>query len=241
MDIKGKAAIVTGGGTGIGAAIAERLCSAGVRVMIAGRREHRLESTTESIRKKNLEISYRPTDLRDAKACIALVQSTIDVYGSVDILVNNAGVLCLGRTIEDYSADDWDQTFAVNLRAAFLLCTAVLPVMKSKKNGFILMISSDSGIHYFPDEVIYGLTKHGMNDLVQYILAEYKQYNIHSVALCPGLTATEMGLSLNPAHRENVLEAETIADWAVWVITQPDKINVAKPILISPMYDPGIN
>ncbi len=169
MDIKGKTAIVTGGGTGIGAAIADRLCSAGAKVMIAGRREQRLKLTTEFIRKSNLEIRYRSTDY-----------------------------------------------------------------------GFILMISSDSGIHYFPDQVIYGLTKHGRNDLVQYILTEYKQYNIHSVALCPGLTATEMGLGLNPANRENVLEVETIAEWSLYVITQTEKLNVANPIALSPMRDPAI-
>ena len=100
------------------------------------------------------------------------------------------------------------------------------------------MVSSDSGIHYFPNQVIYGLSKHGMNDLVQYILAEYKQYNIHAVSLCPGLTDTEMGLGLKPTVRENVLSRENIAEWAKWVIIQADNLNVAGPMILSPMRNP---
>jgi NAD(P)-dependent dehydrogenase (short-subunit alcohol dehydrogenase family) len=240
VEIKGKTALVTGGGSGIGAAIAEGLCSSGARVMIAGRREEKLLQTVNRI--KNLdnrhEIHHRKTDISIPEECDSLVKTVEHTYGPVDILVNNAGILCHGEVIENYTAEDWDRTFAVNLRAPFLLTSIVLPKMKQRGGGFILMISSDSGIYYFPNQVIYGLTKHGMNDLAQFILKEYQQYNIHAAALCPGLTATDMGLSLHPKVRENVLEAETVARFAIYIISQPDTVNLARPVVLSTMKDP---
>src|SRR5688572_10605590 len=110
--------------------------------------------------------------------------------------------------------------------------------MKARRRGYIVMVSSDSGIHYFANQAIYGLTKHGMNDLVQYILAEYQQYNIHAVALCPGLTDTEMGLGFHPTARENVLTTDAVAAWVRWAIEQPDNMSVARPLVLSPMRSP---
>lgn len=239
MDIQGRNAIITGGGTGIGAAIAADLCAAGARVTIAGRREDRLAQTAAEIEALGGTITYRVTDIGDADECKALVAHAVAAHGTTDILINNAGVLQHGKPIEDHTAADWDTTMAINLRAAFLLTVAVLPAMKQQRRGCILMVSSDSGIHYFQQQVIYGLTKHGMNDLAQYILAEYQPFGIHAAALCPGLTDTEMGLSLDPKVRENVLAAKDVAAWARWVIAQPENMNVARPLVLSPMFSPG--
>lgn len=238
MDINGRNVIITGGGTGIGAAIAADLCAAGARVMIAGRREDRLAQTAADIAAVGGTIAYRVTDVADADECSALVAHAVATNGTTDILINNAGVLQHGKPIEEHTVADWDHTMAINLRAAFLMSVAVLPAMKEQRNGCILMVSSDSGIHYFQHQVIYGLTKHGMNDLAQYILAEYQPFGIHAAALCPGLTDTEMGLSLNPSVPNNVLRATDVAAWARWVIAQPANMNVARPLVLSPMYSP---
>jgi NAD(P)-dependent dehydrogenase (short-subunit alcohol dehydrogenase family) len=240
MEIKGCSALVTGGGTGIGAAIAADLCRAGAKVMIAGRRADRLAETAETLAAAGGEITYRPSNIGQAAECQALVHAAVAAHGPIDILVNCAGVLCHGQPIESYGVEDWDGTMDINLRAPFLLTAAVLPSMKARGRGWILMVSSDSGINYFPNQVIYGLSKHGMNDLVQFILAEYKQYGIHAAAICPGLTATEMGLSLGPNYRERVLDPAAVAAWASWLITQPDNLNVARPLVLSPRQDPWI-
>lgn len=238
MEIKGSTAIVTGGGSGIGAAIAASLCADGARVMIAGRREDRLDETAAGIRRRGGEIGFRKTDVSIPAECEGLVRETVEHFGQVDILVNNAGIKCHGRPIEDHTAEDWDRVMGTNLRSAFLLTCRVLPMMKERRRGFILMVSSDSGIHSFRNQAVYGLSKHGMNALVQFILAECGQYNIHAAALCPGLTDTEMGLSFDPPVRKNVLSAADVARWASWVISQPDNMNVARPLVLSPMRDP---
>ena len=238
MEINGSNAIVTGGGTGIGAAIAADLCDSGARVMIAGRREERLLETVEAIRANGGQIHQRRTDVADANECSTLVEAVQHTYGPVDILVNNAGVLCHGKTIEECTADDWDTTMDINLRAAFLLTSAVLPSMRQRQRGFILMVSSNSGTEHFPNQSIYGLSKHGMNDLARYITSEYRQHNVHAAALCPHLTDTEMGLRFNPPVRERVLETKKVAAWARWLITQPDNMDVSKAIELSVMRNP---
>jgi NAD(P)-dependent dehydrogenase (short-subunit alcohol dehydrogenase family) len=238
MQIKGSTAIVTGGGTGIGAAIAASLCAAGARVMIGGRRVRPLEETSAGIRAKGGEVLFRKTDVSVPAECEGLVEETVERYGPVDILVNNAGIKCHGKLIEEHAASDWDAVMATNLRAAFLLSGLVIPSMKSRRRGCILMVSSDSGIHHYQRQAVYAISKHGMNALVQFILSECGQYNIHAAALCPGLTDTEMGLSFDPPVRENVLSAEAVARWAAWVISQPDNMNVARPLVLSPMRDP---
>ncbi|NLF02500.1 MAG: SDR family oxidoreductase [Anaerolineales bacterium] len=238
MEIAGRVALVTGGGTGIGAAMAADLCQAGARVMIAGRRADRLAETVQAIRASGGEIAYRPTDVAVPEECARLVEATVAAYGPVDILVNNAGVVCHGRTIEEHTVADWDQVMAINLRAAFLLSVAVLPAMRERRQGFILMVSSDSGINHFRNQAIYGLSKHGLVELAQFILAEYAQYNVRALALCPGLTDTEMGLGFHPTVPENVLSAKAVAAWARWAISQPDSMKIAQPLVLSVMRDP---
>jgi NAD(P)-dependent dehydrogenase (short-subunit alcohol dehydrogenase family) len=238
MDVHGRTAVVTGGGTGIGAAIAADLCQAGARVLIAGRREKELRDTVARIQAAGGQVGYRVTDLTVASECTGLLQEVERRHGPVDILVNNAGIKCHGRAIEAHTADDWDRVMATNVRAAYLLTCGVLAGMKARKAGFILMVSSDSGIHYYRDQSIYGLSKHCMNALVQFILAEAGRDNVHAAALCPGLTDTDMGLSFDPPVRGHVLSAKAVAAWARWVISQPDNMNVAQPLVLSPMRDP---
>jgi NAD(P)-dependent dehydrogenase (short-subunit alcohol dehydrogenase family) len=238
MQIRGCTAIVTGGGTGIGAAIAASLCAEGARVMIAGRRRAPLEETAAGLRAAGGEAAFRVTDVASPSECSALVEETASRLGPVDILVNNAGITCHGRRIEEHGAEDWDRVMNANLRSAFLLTGLVLPGMKARRRGFILMVSSESGILYFPNQVIYGLAKHGMNALAGFIQAECSPHNVHAAALCPGLTDTEMGLSLDPPVPGNLLSAAAVARWAAWLISQPDTMSVGRPVMLTTTRDP---
>jgi NAD(P)-dependent dehydrogenase (short-subunit alcohol dehydrogenase family) len=238
MDIQGRVAIVTGASAGIGLATARRFASEGAKVVLVARSADKLTQLANELRQQGHDALVLPADMRNKPDVDRMVEKAFQHYGQVDILVNNAGIKCHGRPIEDHTAEDWDRVMATNLRSAFLLTCRVLPMMKEKRRGFILMVSSDSGIHHFRNQAVYGISKHGMNALVQFILAECGQYNIHAAALCPGLTDTEMGLSFDPPVRENVLAAAAVARWASWVISQQDNMNVARPLVLSPMRDP---
>jgi NAD(P)-dependent dehydrogenase (short-subunit alcohol dehydrogenase family) len=238
MDIHGRTAVVTGGGTGIGAAIAADLCAGGARVLIAGRREKELRETVSRITAGGGNALFRVTDVTVPSDCTGLLHDAEKRLGPVDILVNCAGIKCHGKPIEGHTVEEWDRVMATNVRSAYLLTAGVLPGMKSRQDGFILMVSSDSGIHHFENQSIYGLSKHCMNALVQFILTEAGRFNVHAAAICPGLTDTDMGLSFDPTVRANVLSARAVASWARWVISQPDNMNVARPLVLSPLRDP---
>jgi NAD(P)-dependent dehydrogenase (short-subunit alcohol dehydrogenase family) len=97
---------------------------------------------------------------------------------------------------------------------------------------------SDSEVGYYPRETLYGLSKHGMNALAEYILTEYGGDNIYSVAICPGLVRTAMGMGLRPVHEDALLTAEDIAEWIAFVLGQSDARRIRSPITLSTARDP---
>lgn len=141
--LKGQTAIVTGGGTGMGAAIARALAREGVRVVICGRRVEPLERTVTAIKEAGGEALAVRADVADEQDVERLVRVTTDAYGTVHILVNNAGIGGGGR-IHEHDIPAWDRIMAVNLRGPFLMARAVLPLMRAQQHGHIVNISSES-------------------------------------------------------------------------------------------------
>ncbi len=234
MNLNGRSALITGGGTGIGAAIARQLAAEGVRLMIAGRRMERLETTAASLRETGAEVHVHSGDLSSGAACKALVRAAIEALGSVDILVNNAGVSAHGRLIEQHGEEDWDAVMGANLKSTFLLTAAVLPHMVARAAGTIVMLSSISAIEHYPNESLYGLTKRGMNDLAEYVTVEYAAKGIRAFAMCPGLVRTEMGMDLASRFAgEPMLEPEDVAAWVVFALKQPGTVTLAGPIVLA--------
>jgi NADP-dependent 3-hydroxy acid dehydrogenase YdfG len=239
MNLKGRSALVTGGGTGIGAAIARQLAAEGSRLMIAGRRVERLEATAAWLRDVGAEVHVHAADLSSGAACKALAHAAIETLGGIDILVNNAGVSAHGSPIEAYGEDDWDRVVGANLKSTFLLTAAVLPDMAARGAGTIVMLSSISAVEHYPNESLYGLTKRGMNDLAAYVTVEYAAKGIRAFAVCPGLVRTEMGTALAPQFvGEPMLEAEDVAAWVVFALKQPRSVRLAGPIVLTGDAEP---
>jgi 3-oxoacyl-[acyl-carrier protein] reductase len=234
MNLSGRSALITGGGTGIGAAIARQLVAEGVRLMIAGRRVERLEATAAPLRQTGADVHVHFGDLGSGVACKALVRAAIEALGSVDILVNNAGVSAHGKLIEEHGEEDWDAVMGANLKSTFLLTAALLPHMAARASGTIVMLSSISAVEHYPNESLYGLTKRGMNDLAEYVTVEYGAKGIRSFAVCPGLVRTEMGIALSPQLRgEPMIEPEDVAAWVVLALKQPETVRLAGPIVLA--------
>lgn len=237
MDLKGQVAIVTGGGTGIGRAIALALVAQGARVVVVGRRLHPLQEVSEAIRANRGECLAVRSDVSKAADVAALVAAAEKRYGRVDILVNNAGIGG-GGPIHTHDLDEWDRILAVNLRGPFLMARAVLPGMRRRRRGHILNISSESGLEHYESDGAYGVSKHALNALSEYIQRENQSRGIRVNTICPGMVVTEMTANARGLVHEKCLAPEEIAELAVWLLTRQPNLKIGTPVLIQTMQDP---
>lgn len=235
--LEGQAAIVTGGGTGIGAAVAKALARAGVRVVICGRRVAPLESTLAAIEEAGGEGLAVQADVADARDVARLVKTTTQEYGAVDILVNNAGIGG-GGYIHDHDIDAWDRVMAVNLRGPFLMARAVLPIMRARRWGHIVNISSESAHNYYQGDGAYGIAKHALNALSEYIQRENQDFNIRVDTISPGMVVTEMSQDSPGLDHAKCLTGEDIADLVLWLVSRRPNIKIGTPVLIQTMLNP---
>ncbi|MBN1992276.1 MAG: SDR family oxidoreductase [Anaerolineae bacterium] len=237
MRLKGRVGLVTGGGSGIGAAIAQALAAEGIKVAIAGRRAERLAETVTVIKAAGGIALDIPADVSRESEITTLVEKVRAAFGPIDILVNNAGMHARHVPIHEHKTSTWDKTMALNLRTPFLLARAVIPTMRQRNYGHIVNISSIAGLHVYPESGAYTISKHALNALTELLQAENQAYNIHAHAVCPGLVDAPMANSL-PTIKENMLTPEQIAELVRWLVTQPDNVKISNPILIDTMKNP---
>ncbi len=186
MRLQGKIALITGGGTGIGLATAQALADEGAQVIVTGRRAAILEEACASIRAANPVKSYA-ADVADRRQVTDLVSWVRSNYGPVDILVNNAGVNVLNRRMAELSGEDWDFIMDVNATGAFNVVHAVLPDMRTRKDGVIINVSSLAGVRASVlGGAAYSASKHALCALTSVLAQEERENGIRATNLCPG-------------------------------------------------------
>jgi NAD(P)-dependent dehydrogenase (short-subunit alcohol dehydrogenase family) len=237
IDLTGRVAIVTGGGTGIGRGIAQVLAEQGVRVMICGRRQAPLETVVAAISQAGGTCQAHPADISDAEEVDKLVEATRTVFGPVDILVNNAGISG-GGYVHNHDIAAWDRIMAVNLRGPFLLARAVLPEMRRREQGHIINISSESGLEYYPGNGAYGVAKHGLNALGEFMQRENQDRGIRVDTICPGMVVTEMSAGAAGLDHNKCLYPDDIADLVLWLLNRRPNVKIGRPVLIQTMENP---
>ena len=188
---QGKFAVVTGGGGGIGSAIARRLASEGAHVVVTDVNADAAEAVAQDIRAAGHKASAISADISKGEECHALVKQVLAEHGAVDVLVNNAGINRRGN-IMAISEDDWDATFSVNLDAMFHLCRAVIPGMKEKGGGAIVNTASQWGLHPAPNHIAYNVSKAAVASFTQNLARDYAPHKIRVNAVCPGEIHTPM-------------------------------------------------
>jgi NAD(P)-dependent dehydrogenase (short-subunit alcohol dehydrogenase family) len=190
LNIKDKVAIVTGGGGGIGKAIAMRLAGEGVKVVVADLNAETARNAIDEIKAgggDGLAVSCDATKPEDVDA---MVQKTISAYGVIDILVNNVGGGTGINLVIQSQVEDWDKTVEMNLRSVYLSCRAVAKAMISRKQGRIINISSIAGKSGEPLLGPYCASKFGVIGFTQVLARELARYDITVNAVCPGYVFT---------------------------------------------------
>jgi meso-butanediol dehydrogenase/(S,S)-butanediol dehydrogenase/diacetyl reductase len=189
MKLEGKVAIITGGGTGIGAVIAKRFVSDGAKICITGRRPEKLETVAGLLPKGSVAICAG--DVSKQADAERMVKTTVEFGGKLDVVVNNAGI-DPGGTVVDLDPKLWQEVINTNLTGPFLIMKAAIPAMIENGGGSVINISSLAGLRCLPGMAAYCSTKGGLNMLTQQAALDYGQYKIRCNAVCPGAVRTEM-------------------------------------------------
>ena len=239
MTLADKTAIVTGASSGIGEATSRLLAQKGCNVVLAARREDRLNALAGELGALAVQ-----TDVTEPAACAALVARTLERFGALDILVNNAGLGLYG-SIAEGDPEDWRKMFDVNVLGVLYLTRAAVRRMLERGAGDIVFVSSLAGRRVpRADGTVYAATKHAITAVAEGLRMDVHEKGIRVINVEPGLVRTEFPESSYPsaqryyAQKEySPLQAEDVAAAAVYALEQPPRVSVNE-ILLRPTEQP---
>lgn len=204
MRFRERVAVVTGGGRGIGRAVAERLASEGARVAICGTREDVLKRAAEEISKDGAEVFPVKADVSDPAAVEELAEAVLNRFGKADILVNNSGIT-RDNLLVRMGEEDWDRVLAVNLKGAFLVTKALIRPMMKARWGRIINITSVIGVRGNAGQANYAASKAGLIGFTKTVAREFASRGVTCNAVAPGFIETDMTRDLDAKAREGAL------------------------------------
>jgi NAD(P)-dependent dehydrogenase (short-subunit alcohol dehydrogenase family) len=254
-QLEGRTALITGGGSGIGLAVAQRFVREGCRVVIAGRSPDKLEAAVASLKSEWVQdgeggsalpvrhaaewegaISSFPCDVSDPAQVRNLVGAANQRLGRIDILVNNAGLNIKQRTVRELNPESWQLLVDANLNGAFYCIHAVLPQMIERGDGLIINISSTAGKRATPlGGAAYSAAKFGMSALSHCLGIEERDHGIRCTVIYPGEVDTPI-MTMRPQpvtaeQRSRMLRPDDVASAAVFVAALPPHVNVPELII----------
>jgi NAD(P)-dependent dehydrogenase (short-subunit alcohol dehydrogenase family) len=229
--IKGKVAIVTGAGGGVGKAISKRLSSEGCKVIMLGRDRTKLQKAASEIGNKKNTMTVIADITREAEVLSAIDQ-TLNSFDKIDILVNNAGIINDPMPFHEMTEDQWDDLVKTNLFGTFRMTKAVIPVMMKNGGGSIVNISSVLGIRSIPRVPlsVYAVTKAGVIMFTRSIAVEYGQHKIRCNCIAPSTIRSSI---IEPYLQDEEAKKVLESSFPLRVIGEPDDISGAVAYLCS--------
>jgi NAD(P)-dependent dehydrogenase (short-subunit alcohol dehydrogenase family) len=230
--LTGRIAIITGGNSGIGKAIAKAYAKGGAKVVLAARRAEQLKEVADQIKADGGNVLAVATDITKEPDVLALFEKTMAAHGRVDVLINNAGTASR-EPADELSLASWQKVIDVNLTGAFLCAREAFKIMKRQKQGRIINIGSVSAKVPRPNTIAYAASKFGLEGVTRALALEGRDHGILVSILHPGNTVSSLGrpaqIGANPEGR---MEAEDLAQVAVLMATLPHEVNMLEALVL---------
>lgn len=233
-NIAGKVVVITGASSGLGAATARHLSAAGAKVVLAARREDRLNELVNELKGNGGEAIALKTDVTLRDQVKSLVDAAVEQFGRIDVMLNNAGLM-QQSPLEAFKVDEWDNMIDVNIKGVLYGIAAALPHMKNQKSGHIINVSSVAGHKVTPAGVVYCATKHAVRAISEGLRSEVKAYNMRTTVISPGAVATELpshitheesSAGINAYYEQVAVPPESFARAVAFAIEQPDDVDI---------------
>ncbi|ESU33777.1 3-ketoacyl-ACP reductase [Bacillus sp. 17376] len=215
-SLKGKTALITGAGRGIGRAAAIALAKEGVNIGMIGLTLANLEKVTSELEEYGVNVSGAVADVSDIESVQHAVEHVTEEIGPIDILINNAGIAKFGGFLE-LEPQEWEKIIQVNLMGTYNVTRAVLPGMIERKTGDIINVASTAGQKGAPVTSAYSASKFGVLGLTESLMLEVRKHNIRVSALTPSTVATDLAIesNLTDGNPEKVMQPEDLAELMV--------------------------
>lgn len=227
QDLRGMAALITGGSTEVAGAVALALAREGAQVCLCGRQSDLLELAARPIRAEGGICLTIPCALENPAEAESVLEQARAAFGRLDILIL-ASPFWAGGQIHEHSVKAWDLVLAANLREPFLAARAVLPLFREQKHGEILALGSNSALGIYPQDGAYGVAMHALAALMELIRVENADFGIRTHFLAPGVALT----SDTDSAGQPALSVSHVADWVLWLLTRPAHLRGSSPILV---------
>lgn len=237
MNTSAKVVLITGAGSGIGAATAERFARDGACIALAARREDRLQEVANKVKQAGGQALIIPTDVTSLDQVRNMVTRTVDTFGRLDVVFNNAGVM-RSAPLDQMDPADIEAQIKVNVLGACWVLREVIPILRKQNSGLIINVSSVAGRKVRGNVAVYCGTKWGINAINEAIREELLGTRVRVCSIQPGVVDTELfdTFDVHPAERMNItqpLRPEQIADMLAYVADQPWYMNINE-IMIRP-------
>lgn len=221
-NLKGKNAIITGGGRGLGKATAVALAQEGINIAITGRNEANLQAVVKELEVMGVKATYAVFDITDKAKVKTEITKIIETLGGIDILVNNAGIAEFGR-FTDMPAERWEEILLTNVMGVYNVTREVLPHLIEKNEGDIFNVASTAGLNGNPTTSAYSASKFAVIGLSESLMKEVRKNNIRVCTLTPSTIASDMSieLGLTDGNPDHILQPEDFAELIVATLKLP--------------------